>query len=256
MPQKRTLKGCGYLIEIPCNISLCTEGVIQRGISADRISVIPNSCDLDVFDVPSERGRQIRAELKLTPSQPLVVYTGTFGLINGVDYLVQIADVMQKFAPTAHFLLVGDGAKKGQVIAKAEGAGILGRNLTIWNPLPKTKLVDVLAAATVATSLFIPLKPMWKNSANKFFDALAAGKPIAINYGGWQADLLHETGAGIVLPSDDPVESARQLAEFVQDSARLRSASEAARHLARTCFDRDRMASQLEAILCSVVQKK
>src|SRR5690606_33038856 len=116
----------------------------------------------------------------------------------------------------------------------------------IWNPIPKTQLADVLAAATIATSIVIPEKRLWDNSANKFFDALAAGKPIAINYGGWQAELLHETGAGIVLPSDDPVEGARQLAEFVQDSARLRSAGEAARHLARTRFDRDMMASQLE----------
>lgn len=231
------------------------EGVSQRGISADRISVIPNSCDLDVFDVPSERGKQIRAKLKLKPSQPLIVYAGTFGLINGVDYLVEVAGAMQTFAPTAHFLLVGDGAKKGEVIAKAEQAGVLGRNLTIWNPLPKTELVDVLAAATVATSLFLPLKPMWNNSANKFFDALAAGKPVAINYGGWQADILNETGAGIVLPPDDPIEGARQLAAFVQDSARLQAAGEAARHLARTRFDRDMMARQLETILYSVVKK-
>lgn len=232
------------------------EGVIRRGISADRVSVIPNSCDLDMFEVHSERGAQVRANLHLEPSQPLIVYAGTFGLINGVDYLVEIADIMQKIAPEVHFLLIGDGAKKEAVIAKAEQAGILERSLTIWNSLPKTQLVDVLAAATIATSLFVPLKPMWNNSANKFFDALAAGKPVAINYGGWQADLLNETGAGIVLPPDDPIEGARHLASFVKDKARLQLAGEASRQLARTRFNRDMMASQLEAILCSVVKQR
>lgn len=229
------------------------EGVILRGIPANRVTVIPNSCDLDLFDVSSERGRLVRERLNLTPGQPLVVYTGTLGLINGLEYLVEAAVTMQDIAPQVHFLLIGDGARKEAIIASAEKAGVLGRNLTIWNSVPKTQMADVLAAATVATSLFVPLKSMWNNSANKFFDALAAGKPIAINYGGWQADLLRETGAGIVLPPDDPAEGARQLAAFVQDTARLRAASEVSRHLARTRFDRDTAARQLESVLRTAV---
>ncbi len=128
---------------------------------------------------------------------------------------------MRTFAPDVHFLLVGDGARRALIKQRAENTGVLGTNLTIWDPVPKVELPSVLAAATVAISLFLPLEPMWNNSANKFFDALAAGKPIAINYGGWQADLLRETGAGIVLPPDDPAEGACQLASFVHDAARL-----------------------------------
>ena len=41
------------------------------------------------------------------------------------------------------------------------------------------------------------------NSANKFFDYLAAGKPVVINYGGWQQALLEETGAGIRIKYQD-----------------------------------------------------
>lgn len=232
------------------------EGVIRRGVSPDRVTVIPNSCDLDLFDVPPEHGYPIRASLKLAPEQPLIVYTGTFGLINGVEYLVDVAAAMRTLAPDAHFLLVGDGARREIVTQKARSAGVLGNNLTIWDPVPKVKLPAVMAAATVATSVFLPLKPMWNNSANKFFDALAAGRPIAINYGGWQADLLRETGAGIVLPPDDPVEAAHQLASFVHDGTRLRAASEASRHLARTRFDRDIAARQLESVLRSVVGER
>ena len=114
---------------------------------------------------------------------------------------------------------------------------------------------NVLAAATIATSVFVPLKPMWNNSANKFFDALAAGKPIAINYGGWQADLLRETGAGIPLPPEDIAQAAQLLAEFAQDSARLQGASTAAGALAYTRFARDKLASTLEQVLQDVVDR-
>jgi glycosyltransferase involved in cell wall biosynthesis len=231
------------------------EGIIRRGIPAERVTIIPNSCDIDFFDVPSKRGNAIRQSLLLSPDQPLIVYAGTLGLINGVDYLVEIAAAMKTIAPQVHFLIVGAGAEREKVVTKAQSLNVLGDNLTLWAPIPKTQMPDLLAATTVATSLFVPLRPMWNNSANKFFDALAAGKPVAINYGGWQAGLLNETGAGIVLPPDDPAEGARQLAALVRDSARLRAASEAARHLGRTRFDRDEMARQLEAILRSVVEK-
>ena len=228
------------------------QAVIKRGISPDRVTVIPNSCDMDMFDVPSEQGAGIRERLGLEIDQPLIVYTGKFGRVNAMEYLVEVAAVARTLSPTMRFLLIGDGVKKPETVALAQEKGVLGQNLFIWDPICKKEIVNVLAAATVATSTTVNVEAMWNNSANKFFDALAAGTPTAINYGGWQADLLNETGAGIMLPPDDPAEGARYLAEFVQDGPRLKAAGETARHLARTRFNRDDMARQLETILRTV----
>jgi len=229
------------------------EGVIKRGIPASRVTVIPNSSDVDKFDVPPETGSPIREALGITPDQPLVVYTGTFGLINNVGWLVDLAAAMRTIAPDVRFLLVGSGAEWEKVGQKAHERGVLDQNLTVWEPVPKEEMPAIFSAATVATSLFQPLPPMWNNSANKFFDALAAGTPIAINYGGWQSDLLNETGAGIVLPEGDINAAARQLADFVRDAERLQGASAAARSLAYTRFNRDTLALQLENVLKQAV---
>jgi len=208
---------------------------------------------VDKFDVPPETGSPIREALGITPDQPLVVYTGTFGLINNVGWLVDLAAAMRTIAPDVRFLLVGSGAEWEKVGQKAHERGVLDQNLTVWEPVPKEEMPAIFSAATVATSLFQPLPPMWNNSANKFFDALAAGTPIAINYGGWQSDLLNETGAGIVLPEGDINAAARQLADFVRDAERLQGASAAARSLAYTRFNRDTLALQLENILKQAV---
>ena len=90
---------------------------------------------------------------------------------------------------------------------------------------------------------------LWANSANKFFHALAAGRPIAINYGGWQAELIEETGAGLVLSDQDIEAAADQLTCGLHDSAWLTNAVAAAARLGRTRFDRDRLASELERVL-------
>lgn len=231
-------------------------GVMRRGIPASRVTIIPNSCDVQLFDVPPETGGWVRERLGLRSGQPLIVYTGTFGLINGVGYLVKVAEAMRAIAPDVSFLLVGHGAEFDQVMAQAAQADVLNKTLWIWPPLPKAQVPALLAATTVATSLVIHLEPMWNNSANKFFDALAAGKPIAINYGGWQADLLGESGAGIVLPPDDPAKAAQILAEFVHDPVRLKNAAAAARYLAYKVFNRDLLYTRLEQVLLDVVQKQ
>src|SRR5690606_26050308 len=95
--------------------------------------------------------------------------------------------------------------------------------------IPKRDLVPLLQRATVATSFFINLEEMWANSANKFFDALAAGRPIMINYGGWQARLLEDHGAGIVVPPDNPSKAASMLHELLNDEERLFEASKASK---------------------------
>lgn len=229
------------------------EGIMNRGIPSSKISVIPNSCDVSFFDVSSEKGRWVREKLKLEANQPLIIYAGTFGMINGVGYLVDVAAIVRDLAPEVRFLLIGDGAEFDKVKTKAERLGVLNNNLWIWPPVTKTKMPDILAAATVATSLFIPLKAMENNSANKFFDALAAGKPVAINYGGWQADLLNKSGAGIVLSPNDKKYAAKRLIEFTRDEKRLEKASRAARILAHKRFNRDRLFVQLENVLKGVI---
>lgn len=231
-------------------------GVKKRGISSPRVSVIPNGCDVELFDVPAEKGAWVRRQLGLVPDQPLVVYTGAFGMINGVGYLVDTAAAMRDIAPEVRFLLAGSGAEKDKVSAKAERLSVLNKNLWIWPPQPKAKVPGILAASTVAVSLFISLEQMWSNSANKFFDALAAGKPVAINYGGWQAGILRKSRAGIVLPPDDPKRAASRLAEFIHEPERLKRAASASRRLARGQFNRDLSYEKLENVLQNAAAKR
>lgn len=227
------------------------DGVARTGISRDRITVIPNSCDIDAFAVtPAAIEAFRRTHLPvLAPGQPLVVYGGTFGRINDAGWLVELAANMANVAPEVRFAMAGSGAEGEMIAERARARGVLGRNLWMLPALPKRDMPAFLGCASVATSLFMPLPEMWNNSANKFFDALAAGKPVAINYGGWQADLLQSTGAGICLPQADPAAAARSLAALVRSPRALAAASDAASNLAHRRFDRDRLAVELEGVL-------
>jgi glycosyltransferase involved in cell wall biosynthesis len=229
------------------------DGVARRGIPRSRITMIPNGCDTGTFDVPAAAGDAVRAEANLAPGAPLVVYAGALGAVNGVEWLADVAAEVRPLAPEVRFLVVGRGAGREALLQRARKRGVLDTTLTVRDPVRKRDMPALLAAATVATSLFRPIPEMEANSANKFFDALAAGRPVAINYGGWHRDLLTETGAGVALPPD-PVTAARELATFLADPMRVRAAGAAARELARTRFDRDALAAQFASVLEAVGQ--
>ncbi|MBT8100443.1 MAG: glycosyltransferase family 4 protein [Gammaproteobacteria bacterium] len=232
------------------------EGVAATGYPTERIAVIPNSSDIVQFQNPASSATETRDRLGIPRDGALVVYAGTIGEINGVTYLCRVAEAMQAIDPSVHFLIVGDGKDRLLVEVTASGLNLLNKTVHVRDPIAKSEMPDVLAAATVCTSLFVDLEEMWNNSANKFFDGLAAGKPIAINYGGWQADLLRRSGAGIVLDPRHPDKAATRLACFIRDARGLENAATASLDLAKSRFDRDELAESLIQTLADAVAER
>ncbi|SNB54892.1 Glycosyltransferase involved in cell wall bisynthesis [Marinobacter sp. es.042] len=232
------------------------DGVVATGIPVERVKCIPNSCDIDMFNVADVEGLQFRQERPWINERPLVVYAGTIGHINDVEYLVKVAKAAKNNKSDLCFLVVGRGVNERNVRSLATEYGVLDNNFFMEGPMAKSQIVALLSAATVCTSLFIPVKAMENNSANKFFDGLAAGKPVAINYGGWQSEILSQSGAGVEMPSESPEEGASILQDLVRNTAKLNAARVAASELAKTKFSRDALANELIQVLERAYAKK
>lgn len=232
------------------------DGVIRTGYPPDMVTVISNSCDNGLFRVPEESGREFLAKHPYLKGKALVTYAGTLGLINGVCCMIDIAAAMKKIDPSVHFLVAGDGKEKNKVLERARLLNVLEKNLWIIPPVAKSDMPGLLSASTVAASFVIDLPELWNNSANKFFDALAAGRPLMINHRGWQADILLGSGAGIVVPPNDPTCAARELHAFLNSKERLKKARTASAFLADTEFNRDRLVEKLIRLFEEVLDEK
>ncbi|MFI7545271.1 glycosyltransferase family 4 protein [Actinoplanes sp. NPDC049599] len=214
-----------------------------------RTTVIPNAADLAMFEVAPEAVRGFRERHRWLGDRPLIVYTGALGRVNGVEYLVRAARRMAETDAEAQVLIVGHGKEWDETKRLAAEYGLLDRTVHMWEQVPKADLPVILGAATLSSSFVRPIRALWDNSANKFFDALAASRPIAVNYGGWQADLLTETGAGLVLDPYDADGAGVLLAAHLRDEVWLKQAREAAHRLAVERFSRDLLFAQFEAVL-------
>ena len=228
-------------------------GIVRSGISAGRVTVIPNSSDISLFRVDESEGANWRERNPWVGERPLVAYVGTLGYINGLEYVVNMAHSALEIDPSVRFIICGTGSQQSRLVERARDAGVIGRNLAFTDPIAKSEVPALLSAASVALSVFRNIPEMWANSANKFFDALASATPVAINYRGWQAELLREYEAGLVLPPEDPAGGARSIIELLHDSRRLADYARNAGRLGGSRFSRDKLYADFAHVLQSAV---
>ena len=231
------------------------EGIVKVGVPENKIDIIPNSSDIENFQQDELTNHSVIDEIKALNFKHLIIYTGTIGKANEVEYLVKLAAYMRDNSPEIGFIIVGDGAEKPHIISTAKALGILNVNIFIYPPIPKSFMPALYRLSTLTISLVKNIPEMRHNSANKFFDSLAAGRPIVINYLGWQSEVLSESGAGITISPISLASAAISITSLLEDQVKLDNMGKNALKLARTDFDRDKLAAQLNTILLNTSNK-
>ena len=230
------------------------DGIVKNGYPYDKVVVIPNGSDLELYS-PSLRDRfQFRDKHGIPKESTLMVYAGTLGKVNGTGYLVHLANQLLDDS-RFYILIIGDGSEYDEVYSLAKNSRCLGKNLQILKPVPKMHMKQVFVAADIVVSTIIPIKALEANSANKVFDGMAAGCCIAINHGGWLSKVLQDSDAGVVL-SANVHESAEKIRALINSPDMLIRMKKNAFALAQKTFSRDILASQLMEVLENAIKKK
>lgn len=231
------------------------EGIIQAGYPDNKVTVIPNSSDNSLFEVCDTDYANFITENKWLPTGKSLIYTGTFGVVNNVITAVDIAIELKKRNSDISIILVGDGIQYNEVIDYAEKQDVLNKSIFVKKQVPKHEIPFYLKHASIASSFAIDLPAIQANSANKFFDALAASKPILINYGGWQKDIIEENQCGIVAWKKTVPEIVDELETFLYDDERYNQACMNSKKLALNEFSRDNLAKKLQTVLLDACKK-
>lgn len=191
--EKSIYNNASYVV--PLSIGMKSD-ILSRVI-VQNIEVIPNICEIDRFQ---NFTKSIELGIDLS-NRKTVLYAGTLGPVNDIMYVARLAEKMLVINPQIAFLIIGDGKQKVEIVNYCEEKGILNNNIYFLDPISKESLPYVYNQVTMGSSFVWDYKIKWDNSANKFFDTLAAGRPILINYQGWQADVIKEKECGYVLPN-------------------------------------------------------
>lgn len=220
-------------------------GIARRGISEERIIVVPNGCDLEFFRNVEQPWRPE----SVGSDDLLAVFTGAHGTANGLDAVLDAAEVLKaRGRDDIKLLLIGDGKLKPALQQEAERRQL--SNLMFHPPVQKRRLAGLLEGADVGMQILANVPAFYYGtSPNKFFDYIAAGLPVLNNYPGWLAEMIFEHDCGFAVPPADPEAFADALEAAAKDREMLRRKGANAARLAEQRFDRAALADEWVAWL-------
>lgn len=228
-------------------------GVVERGVDGQKIAMIPNSSDNELF-TPGPPDPEFLSRWGLQ-DRFIIAYAGAMGEANGLDLVAEAAALIKQWGDSsAIFALAGDGKLRPALEEEVRSRGL--DNVVFLGNLNKFEVVQLYRGAGAAIVLFKDVPVLHTNSPNKFFDALAAGLPVIANMPGWIENLLQGEEAGISIPPGDPAALAEAVLRLQRTPVRRSIMGQNARHLAETRFDRDYLADLLEKVLSEQVQVK
>ena len=222
------------------------DGIARLGVQRDRIALVPNGCDLNIFSGEQEAWRPPG----VGPNDLLAAFTGTHGVANGLGSVLDAAkELKRRGREDIKLVLIGQGKLKPELQARAEREGL--DNVVFHPPVSKSKLAGLMAATDVGMQILANVPAFYYGtSPNKFFDYIASGLPVLNNYPGWLAQMINDEQCGFAVPPDDPVAFADALERAAADRNALGVMGDNARKLAMREFDRrilsDRFVTWLE----------
>lgn len=217
---------------------------IAKKVPGVPLHVIPNMADTAYYQ-PVSKEAGLEAQYGVA-GKLVVSYIGAIGYANGLDYFLECARVSQRAGLPVHFMLCGEGARLESLTRIAEQQQL--SNLTIL-PFQNRDGVKQLLSVTDAVFICYKTVPVLETgSPNKYFDGLAAGKLVIINFGGWIKDDITRAGCGIYVNPAQPASFVEAITPYIQSPTRLQGAQQASRQLAEQQYARTALSQRFAAI--------
>lgn len=194
------------------------KGLVGEG----RLAVIPNGVDLE----PPAPSGALRAALNLPAGVPLVGAIGRLDQQKAPLDAVAMWRAASAAHPTAHFVMVGDGALAQQVDEAASG-------------LPRFSRLDYLEHAADAMAdldLFVLLSA-YEGGPYAALEAARAGVPLVLTDVVGSRDVVEHGRSGVLVPFGRPAEAAREVLDLLADAVRRRELASAMRGRLAAKFD-------------------
>lgn len=216
------------------------DGIVNRGIDRSRVALIPNGCDLDIFSTDIVPWRPDG----VAPQDLMATFAGAHGVANGLDAVIDAANELHyRGRQDIKLVLIGSGRQKEHLRRRASELQLT--NVIFLDSVDKDKLAGLLRGSNVGLQLLADVPAFYYGtSPNKFFDYLAAGLPVLVNYPGWVADLIRTNQCGYTVAGGNSAAFADALEHAQDHRDELPARAANALQLARKEFDREQLADQ------------
>lgn len=223
--------------------------LVGRGVSAEKIGVVKNGVDNDLF-CPTPKDDALIRELGLQ-NKKIIGYIGTHGMAHKLDFILRCAGNMQG-KNDYHFILLGSGAEKHNLLLFKEKHGI--DNVTMLDPVPKSEVgryISILDLALInlkKSALFETVIP------SKIFENAAMEIPIIMGVSGEAKEIVEGYQAGVCFEPENEADFNKKLHMLLDHPEVYAQCKKGCRKLAGD-FDRKRKALDMLDMVKSAAGK-
>ena len=235
-------------------VVVVTEGIRQRllarGQAADKLVLIPNGANTELFQPQPALGAEFRQQHGLRSDDFVVMYAGIHGIAQGLDTVLRAAQRL-RVQDNIRFVMVGEGPVKPELQQLRSDLGL--DNVLMLPEQPRTSMPAVLSAADVA---LVPLRKveLFEHAVpSKLFDAWACGCPVLLSIDGEARRVLEAANGGLFAPPEDSPALAQAISQLAKMPDRGQSLGANGRRFTVERYSRQAQARQLEQILLSLI---
>jgi glycosyltransferase involved in cell wall biosynthesis len=221
--------------------------LIDRGVEAEKIKVITNGVDISRFS-KADKDISLVSQFELQ-GKFVAGYVGTHGMAHHLETILDAALIAQENNDDIRFLLLGNGARKQELVELAEKMGLT--NIIFIDSVPKDdvarywSLLDVSIIHLKKIDLFASVIP------SKLFECMAMGIPVLHGVLGESAEIVENNQMGFVF---EP-ENEQQLYELLiklKENADIYQRFQKQTIKASKKYDRSVLASQFLKLLSGI----
>jgi len=231
-------------------LSVPIKEAIQRKVAGKDVCVIPNMADIEFYG-PAKAHSEFRHQHALE-KQLVVSYIGAVGFANGLDHLIECARSAQQTNLSVYFFICGEGAMLEQHKLAVNRLSL--KNVTFLQFRNREGVKQLMDASDAIFVSYRPFRILETGSPNKYFDGLAAGKLIVVNFEGWIKDEIEHERCGVYVDRQRPDKFAEIIQPFILDASLLKRNQQAARNLAERKYSRALLSERVASLVETVVK--
>ena len=216
--------------------------LLSMGIASDKVDVITNGANLDLF-FPRQKDEELLKHFDLE-GKFVAAYIGTHGMAHNLALIVKSISSLQD--KSIHFLFVGDGAEKKNIVQLA--ADLAVSNVNFIDPVAKEQVARYWSLADVA---LVPLKnaDTFKTVIpSKIFEAAAMEKPILLGVEGQAKEIVEEYRTGLCFEPENEKDFLDKLVRMKTDRELYQGLQQGCKKLVKA-FDRKRLAEEMLEVI-------
>lgn len=199
------------------------------------VTIIPNMSDCQFFKMES---KDLNLEHKFGVRNNLVVsYLGAAGKANHLEYLLDAAKCAQNNNSAIRFLIAAHGSELKR-IKKLAGRFQLN-NLKFLPYCNRSQLKEILNVTDAIYVSYADVPVLSTGSPNKFFDGLASGKLMIVNFQGWLRKITEDHHLGFYVDPKKPEMLNELASDWICSHFKLLKAQKNSRAIAETFFSRE-----------------